>query len=70
MKFRVLWDVAPCSHVEVDRHFRGVYCLHHQGYNNFNLGFLHLAKCQVDTKSHLRPETEITCWLPGVQEGL
>jgi hypothetical protein len=31
MKFRVFWDVAPCSHVEVDRRFRGAYCLHHQG---------------------------------------
>jgi len=30
-KFRVFWDVAPRSHVEVDRCFRGVYCLHHQG---------------------------------------
>jgi len=24
MKFRFFWDVAPCSHVEVDRHFRSV----------------------------------------------
>jgi hypothetical protein len=31
MKFRVLWDVAQCSHVEVDRRFGGAYCLHHQG---------------------------------------
>jgi hypothetical protein len=23
MKFRVLWDVVPCSHVEVDRRFKG-----------------------------------------------
>jgi hypothetical protein len=23
MKFTVLWDVAQCSHVEVDRHFTG-----------------------------------------------
>jgi hypothetical protein len=23
MKFRVFWDVAPCSHNEVDRRFRG-----------------------------------------------
>jgi hypothetical protein len=27
VKFRVFWDVAPCSHVEVDRRFRGAYCL-------------------------------------------
>jgi hypothetical protein len=31
MKFRVFWDVAPCSHIELDRRFRGAYCLHHQG---------------------------------------
>jgi hypothetical protein len=31
LKFRVLWAVAPCSHVEVDRRFKGAYCLHHQG---------------------------------------
>jgi hypothetical protein len=31
MKFRVFLDVAPCSHVEVYRRFRGAYCLHHQG---------------------------------------
>jgi hypothetical protein len=23
MKSRVFWDVAPCSHVELDRRFRG-----------------------------------------------
>jgi hypothetical protein len=23
MKFRVFWDVAPCSHVDVNRRFRG-----------------------------------------------
>jgi hypothetical protein len=27
----VLWDVAPCSLVDIYRRFRGVYCLHHQG---------------------------------------
>jgi hypothetical protein len=31
MKFRVFWDVVPCSHVEVDRRFRGAYCFHHHG---------------------------------------
>jgi hypothetical protein len=29
-KVWVFWDVAPCSHVEVDRRFRGVYYLYHQ----------------------------------------
>jgi hypothetical protein len=31
MKFRVFWDVAPCSYVKVDRIFRCAYCLHNQG---------------------------------------
>jgi hypothetical protein len=34
MKFRVFWDVAPCSLVEDERHFRGAYCLHHKGDDN------------------------------------
>jgi hypothetical protein len=29
MKFRVLWDVAPCS-LGVDRRFRVAYCHHHK----------------------------------------
>jgi hypothetical protein len=28
----VFWDVAPCSHVEVDRRLRGVYGLDNQGF--------------------------------------
>jgi hypothetical protein len=31
MTFKIFWDVAPCSQVEVDRRFRGAYLLHHQG---------------------------------------
>jgi hypothetical protein len=31
LKFRVFWDVAPCSEIDVDRRFRGAYCLHYQG---------------------------------------
>jgi hypothetical protein len=30
-KFRVYWDVAPCSHVEVDRRFIYAYWYNHQG---------------------------------------
>jgi hypothetical protein len=30
MKFRVLWDVLPCSQVDVEPRFGGAYCLHHQ----------------------------------------
>jgi hypothetical protein len=27
----VFWDVAPYSLVEINRRFRGAYCLYHQG---------------------------------------
>jgi len=30
MKFRVFWDVLPCSQVDIDRRFKSAYCLHHQ----------------------------------------
>jgi hypothetical protein len=29
--YRVFWDVAPSSHVDVYRCFGGAYCFHHQG---------------------------------------
>jgi hypothetical protein len=41
VKFRVFWDVAPCSHVAIEGCFRGVYCLH---YFLFFLFFLWLYR--------------------------
>jgi hypothetical protein len=34
MKMPDVWDVAPCSLVEVDRRFIGAYCLHHDRLND------------------------------------
>jgi hypothetical protein len=31
LKVRLFWDMAPCSHIEVDQRFRGVYCLASSG---------------------------------------
>jgi hypothetical protein len=31
MKMTASWDIALCGLIEVDRHFRGSHCLHHQG---------------------------------------
>jgi hypothetical protein len=36
MKFRVFWDAASFSHLEVNRRVRGAYCLHHH-LRNFGL---------------------------------
>jgi hypothetical protein len=33
VKMAVFWDAAPCSLIEVDRRFRGAYCLYHQSYD-------------------------------------
>jgi hypothetical protein len=30
LKMSVIWNVAPCSLVQIDWHFRGPNCLHHQ----------------------------------------
>jgi hypothetical protein len=30
VKITPFWDTAPCSVIEVDRRFRGAYCLHHR----------------------------------------
>jgi hypothetical protein len=27
MKFRVFWDILPCSQIDLDRRFRGSYCI-------------------------------------------
>jgi hypothetical protein len=34
IKMNVFWIVAPRSPVEIDRCFRGAYCLHHQSHRN------------------------------------
>jgi hypothetical protein len=31
MKFRAFWDVLPCNQIDVDRRFRGMYCLPSSG---------------------------------------
>jgi hypothetical protein len=43
-----LWDIAPCSFVEVDRRFRGEYSLHLQGGG----GSTHLKRLFISMKLH------------------
>jgi hypothetical protein len=35
VKMTAVWDIAPCSLVEVDRRFGSAYCLHHKGFEWF-----------------------------------
>jgi hypothetical protein len=30
LKFRVFWDILPCSQIDVDRRLRSACCFHHQ----------------------------------------
>jgi hypothetical protein len=29
LKITTIWDIAPCSLIDVNRCFKGAYCLHH-----------------------------------------
>jgi hypothetical protein len=53
MKMTVLWDMAPCTVVEVDRGFRGAYCLHHQGEDGgrFKKSRTYVTKCSIYSAS-------------------
>jgi hypothetical protein len=31
LKMTVFWDVVPCSLIDIQRRFKGAYCLHYQG---------------------------------------
>jgi hypothetical protein len=59
LKFRVFWDVAQCSHVEVDGRFRSAYCLHHQGFiapSETSVNFIVTTRRYIpeDSKLHTR----------------
>jgi hypothetical protein len=67
----VFWDTAPCTLADIDRRFRGAYCLHRQGdliasetsvnihqatrRNNPEDSHLH-SHCRENLKSHLKRE--------------
>jgi hypothetical protein len=38
----VFWVVVPCSLVEVNQHFRGTCCFHHQGHRPYGGGSKYL----------------------------
>jgi hypothetical protein len=36
LKMVVFCDVAPCGVLDIDQHFRGAYCLYHQGDEHYH----------------------------------
>jgi hypothetical protein len=47
IKFRVFWEVLPCSHLDVDRRFRGACFLHLQG-DEFQMEAARPSETSVD----------------------
>jgi hypothetical protein len=59
MKMTVFWDVAPCSLVQINQHFRGAYCLHHQGDKGRSISetlvnFYHTTRRNTSEDRHLQ----------------
>jgi hypothetical protein len=53
MKNTALWETALCSLVEVDRRFRGAYCLHYRLYD----GEMMEAICTSETSANFKKTT-------------
>jgi hypothetical protein len=49
------WDMEPCSLLEVNRRFRGAYCLHHQGIRPDNRGSTQLGKVVLLLRDYTAP---------------
>jgi hypothetical protein len=39
------WDIALCSHMAINRRFRGAYCLHNQGDEYYVYKLRYLSLC-------------------------
>jgi hypothetical protein len=52
LKMTVFWVAAPCSLVEIDRRFRGAYCLYHQGDEWLSSSSKRIKFITVFTKLH------------------
>jgi hypothetical protein len=52
------WSNAPCNIAEIDKRFRGAYCLHHQGAVMMEVENISETPVKVYQKSrHINPES-------------
>jgi hypothetical protein len=64
MKMTVFWDVAQCSLIDIDRRFRGAYCLTHGALNTLlmeavsfsetSVSIHQTIRCNIPDDSHLQ----------------
>jgi hypothetical protein len=59
MKFRIFWDVAPCSQVDVVRRFRGAYCLHHRPYDESSMRSKTSVNINLTTGRYISEDSEL-----------
>jgi hypothetical protein len=71
LKFRVFWDVLPCSQIDVDRRFRGACCLHHQddGGSNVPLKRRSTIILHGSTSKNTNLNFSRSAWLSKSSEG-
>jgi hypothetical protein len=54
LNMTIIWDIVTCSLVEIDRRFRGAYCLHHRGVACLKVLTIRLEKLRETTKTLFR----------------
>jgi hypothetical protein len=59
-----LWDVAPCSLVEVYGRFRGAYCLHYEGDDRMMMEAVNTSETSVNFDETTRGIIPEGCHLP------
>jgi hypothetical protein len=72
IKMTICWDVSPCSLVEIDRRFRGPYCLHHQEVVSsfeMSVNFYETTRRNIPEDSHLHTRRRENSQL-GLQENV
>jgi hypothetical protein len=54
IKMAVSWNIAPCSLIDTDGSFRGLYCLHHQSDSSSetSVSSYHITQCYIREDSH------------------
>jgi hypothetical protein len=62
-KMRAFWNIAPCSLVEVDRRFRGAYCLVDKCIRKYlNVVSICIMKIQAQLRNLFTEQNTIKCF--------
>jgi hypothetical protein len=64
IKMTAFWDMASCNLIETDWHFRGAYCLYHQGddFPETSVYFHETTRRHIPEGCHLHIQHFFTKW--------